>query len=77
MSSERGASGASLLDILDRVLDKGVVVDPWARVAAAAIDLRRGSDRLVVASVETLLDHQTSATPGAAASRAGRGPSSR
>jgi len=29
--------GTSLIDILDRILDKGVVMDAWARIAYAGI----------------------------------------
>jgi len=29
MRVERSANTASLLDVLDRVLDKGIVVDAW------------------------------------------------
>jgi len=32
MSVERAAGGTSLIDVLDRVLDKGIVIDAWVRV---------------------------------------------
>ena len=39
----------SVLDLFDRILEKGIVFDPWARVALVSIDLRQSSDRIVVA----------------------------
>jgi hypothetical protein len=53
MPVERASGGTSLIDVLDRVLDKGVVVDAWARVALAGIDLLTEGARIVVASVDT------------------------
>ena len=29
MAVERATSGSSLIDVLDRVLDKGIVIDAW------------------------------------------------
>ena len=31
--------GGTLIDVLDRVLDKGIVIDGWARMSVAGIDL--------------------------------------
>ena len=39
MSVERITPGASLIEILERVLDKGIVLDGSARVSQAGIDL--------------------------------------
>lgn len=39
----------SIRDFFDRILDKGIVFDPWARVAIVGIDFCRSSDRIVVA----------------------------
>ena len=36
---ERASSGTSLIDVLDRVLDKGIVIDAWVRVSLVGIDL--------------------------------------
>jgi gas vesicle structural protein len=44
-----------LIDVLDRVLDKGVVIDAWVRMSAAGIDLVTVDARVVVASLETYL----------------------
>ena len=39
MAVERAPGGTSLIDVLDRVLDKGIVIDAWVRVSVVGIDL--------------------------------------
>ena len=41
-----------VVETLDRLFDKGVVVDPWARAASRAIDLVHEDRRVIVVSVE-------------------------
>jgi hypothetical protein len=55
MPVERSAGGTSLIDVLDRVLDKGIVIDAWVRVSLVGIDLITVEARVVVASIETYL----------------------
>ena len=51
-------SGISVLDVMDRVLDKGIVVDYHARVHVLGIDvLTTIQARSVVASIDTYLHH--------------------
>jgi hypothetical protein len=38
---------------LERLFDKGVVIDPWVRVSTSGIDLMTDPIRVVVASIET------------------------
>ncbi len=52
---ERASGGTSLIDVLDRVLDKGIVIDPWVRVSLVGIDLLTVEARVVVASIDTYL----------------------
>jgi|SRR5215467_10789867 gas vesicle structural protein len=52
---ERAPGGTSLIDVLDRVLDKGIVVDAWVRVSLVGIDLITVEARVVVASIDTYL----------------------
>jgi len=52
---ERGPGRSSLIDVLDRVLDKGIVIDGWARVSLVGVDLLTIDGRVVVASIETYL----------------------
>jgi gas vesicle protein GvpA/GvpJ/GvpM family len=37
MSLQRASADASLIDVLDHVLDKGIVVDAWMQVALVRI----------------------------------------
>jgi gas vesicle structural protein len=53
MGIERAAAGSSLIDVLDRVLDKGIVIDAWVRVSLVGIDLLTLEARVVVASIAT------------------------
>jgi hypothetical protein len=55
MAVERASGGTSLIDVLDRVLDKGIVIDAWVRVSLVGIDLITVEARVVVASIETYL----------------------
>jgi hypothetical protein len=55
MAVERAGAGTSLIDVLDRVLDKGIVIDAWVRVSLVGIDLITVEARVVVASIETYL----------------------
>jgi hypothetical protein len=52
---ERSPGGSSLIDVLDRVLDKGIIIDAWVRVSLVGIDLITVEARVVVASIETYL----------------------
>jgi hypothetical protein len=54
---ERASGESSFLDVLDRVLDKGIVIDGWMRVAVMGIDLVTVEGRVVVASIETYTRH--------------------
>ncbi len=57
MAVERAPSGSSLIDVLDRVLDKGIVIDAWVRVSLVGIDLVTVEARVVVASIDTYLKY--------------------
>ena len=57
MAVERAPAGTSLIDVLDRVLDKAIVIDAYVRVSLVGIDLVSVEARIVVASVETYLKY--------------------
>jgi len=57
MAVERSPGGTSLIDVLDRVLDKGIVIDAWERVSLVGIDLKTVDARIVVASMATYLKY--------------------
>lgn len=52
---ERSPGGSSLIDVLDRVLDKGIIIDAWVRISLVGIDLITVEARVVVASIDTYL----------------------
>ena len=55
MPVERTQGGTSLIDVLDRVLDKGIVIDAWVRLSLVGIDLLTVEVCVVVASIDTYL----------------------
>jgi hypothetical protein len=55
MNIERAGSGSSLCDVLDRVLDKGVVVDAWVRLSIVGIDLITVEARVIISSIDTYI----------------------
>jgi gas vesicle structural protein len=57
MPVERSTGGTSLIDVLDRVLDKGIVIDAWVRVSLVGIDLITVEARVVVASIDTYIKY--------------------
>ena len=57
MAVERAPGGTSLIDVLDRVLDKGIVIDAWVRISLVGIDLITIESRVVVASIDTYLKY--------------------
>src|SRR5438067_13224924 len=46
---------SSLADVLDLILDKGIVIDAYVRVSLVGIELLTVDARVVVASVDTYL----------------------
>jgi len=75
MPVERASGGTSLIDVLDRVLDKGIVIDAWVRVSLVGIDLITVEARVVVASIDTYLKY--SEAVGQSSSVAGKSIDSR
>jgi gas vesicle structural protein len=69
MAVERTPGGTSLIDVLDRVLDKGIVIDAWVRVSLVGIDLITVEARVVVASIDTYLKYSEAVGQVAPASR--------
>ena len=54
---EQTPDSSSLAEVLDRILDKGVVVDAWARVSLVGIEILTIEARVVVTSVDTFLHY--------------------
>ena len=57
MAVEKTIGSSSLVEVIDRVLDKGVVVDAWVRVSLVGIELLAIEARVVIASVDTWLKY--------------------
>src|ERR1044072_2620820 len=69
MPVERTSGGTSLIDVLDRVLDKGIVIDAWVRVSLVGIDLLTVEARVVVASIDTYIKYSEAVGPVPTVSR--------
>jgi len=54
---EKSLASSSLGDVVDRILDKGVVVDLWAKVSLVGIEILAIEARVVIASVDTYLKY--------------------
>jgi hypothetical protein len=50
-----GPSSSSLADVIDTILDKGLVIDAYVRVSLVGIEIVTVDARVVVASVDTYL----------------------
>lgn len=55
MAVGKSVNSSSLAEVLDKILDKGLVIDIWARVSLVGIELVTIEARIVVASVEKFL----------------------
>lgn len=70
MAVEKTIASSSLVEVVDRILDKGLVIDAWARISLVGIELLAIEARVVLTSVETYLKYAeaigltaTAATP--------------
>ena len=57
MAVEKTNSSSSLAEVIDIILDKGIVIDAWVRVSLVGIELLAIEARIVIASVETYLKY--------------------
>jgi len=69
-SVQKSMDSSSLAEVVDRILDKGIVVDAWVRVSLVGIEILAVEARVVIASVDTFLKYAeavgltaTAATP--------------
>lgn len=70
MAINKTLSESSLAEVVDRILDKGIVIDAWARVSLVGIEILAIEARIVIASVDTFLKYAeaiglTAAAPAA------------
>ena len=52
---EKTSESASVAELVDVILDKGIVIDAWMRVSVLGLELLTIEARVMVASVETYL----------------------
>jgi hypothetical protein len=52
---QRAPSPSGLADVLDLILDKGLVIDAYVRISAIGIELLTIDARIVIASIDTYL----------------------
>jgi len=57
MAVEKSVASSSLAEVVDRILDKGIVIDAYVRVSLVGIELLAIEARIVIASVETYLKY--------------------
>ncbi|WP_394172527.1 gas vesicle protein GvpJ [Guptibacillus hwajinpoensis] len=55
MSIQKSSDSSSLAEVIDRILDKGIVIDAFARVSLVGIEILTIEARVVIASVDTWL----------------------
>lgn len=57
MVLDKGPITSNLAELVERILDKGIVIDAWIRVSVIGIQLLTIEARVVVTSVETYLKY--------------------
>ena len=57
MAVEKTIASTSLAEVIDRILDKGIVIDAWVRVSLVGIELLAIEARVIVAGVDTYLKY--------------------
>jgi hypothetical protein len=69
---QAGGGGGGLAEVIDLILEKGLVIDAWVRVSLVGIEILTVQARVVVASVDTYLRYAdaVAATATAAAPQA-------
>ncbi|HEU5140852.1 MAG TPA: gas vesicle protein GvpJ [Bacillales bacterium] len=55
MTVQKSTDSSSLAEVIDRILDKGIVIDAFARVSVVGIEILTVEARVVIASVDTWL----------------------
>jgi gas vesicle structural protein len=70
MAVEKTMASSSLAEVVDRILDKGIVIDAWVRVSLVGIELLAVEARIVIAGVDTYLKYAEAVGLTAAAQEA-------
>lgn len=53
----KSTDSSSLAEVIDRILDKGMVIDAWAKLSIAGVEFLSVEARVVIASVDTYLKY--------------------
>ena len=54
---QKSTDSSSLAEVVDRILDKGIVIDACVKVSLVGIELLSIEARVVIASIETYLKY--------------------
>jgi len=57
MAVEKSMASSSLVEVVDRILDKGIVIDAWVRISLVGIELLAVEARVVTSGVDTFLKY--------------------
>lgn len=57
MSIKKSTDSSSLAEVIDRILDKGIVIDAFVKISLVGIELITVEARVVIASVHTWLKY--------------------
>ncbi len=57
---QKSTDSSSLAEVVDRILDKGIVIDAWVKVSLVGIELLSMEARVVIGSGETYLKYAES-----------------
>ncbi len=57
MALTTSMASSGLAEVLDRILDKGIVVDAWVKVSLLGLEVLTIEARVVIAGVETYLKY--------------------
>jgi hypothetical protein len=57
MAVTTSMASSGLAEVLDRILDKGIVIDAWVKVSVLGLELLTIEARVVIAGVDTYLKY--------------------
>ncbi|MBI4296128.1 MAG: gas vesicle structural protein GvpA [Chloroflexi bacterium] len=57
MAVQTSMASSGLAEVLDRILDKGIVLDAWVKVSLLGLEILTVEARVVIAGVETYLKY--------------------
>ncbi len=57
MAVQTSMASSGLAEVLDRILDKGIVIDAWVRVSLLGLEILTIEARVVIAGVDTYLKY--------------------